>query len=60
MLLNNFCLRENNNITRNKLSKKENFKHSDKFRICQLFLCKYLLIFKSIYYFYLIYLLVCI
>ena len=38
MLLNNFCLRENNNITSNKLSKKENFQHSHKF---QLFLCKY-------------------
>ena len=30
-LLNNFCFNENNNIKNNKLSKKENFKHSTKF-----------------------------
>ena len=58
MLLNNCCLRENNYITSNKLRKKENFKHSDKFRISKLLLCKYKLIFKSIYDFYRIYLFV--
>ena len=59
-LLNNFCNRENN-ITSYKLSKtkeKENFKHSVKFCICNLFFYKNYLIFKSLYCLYLIYLLV--
>ena len=36
-LLNNLCSKENNNIKNNNLSKKENFKHSAKFCICNLF-----------------------
>ena len=40
-LLNNFHSKENNNIKNNKL-KKENFKHSAKFCICNLFFYKIL------------------
>ena len=40
-ILNNFCFKENNNIKNNKLGKKENFKHSAKFCICNQFFYKY-------------------
>ena len=61
-LLNNFCSKENdiknNKRSKKKKKKKENFKHSAKFCIYNLFFYKYYLIFKSLYFLHWIYLLV--